>query len=163
MNWSGMSVREHAIALGISQLSLRRWRDLIADEELVIDWRAQLHVSARPQISTSASSAANGDAAGCDLTEALTGDGRSASRRSFSDEEKRMIVLKPEVTGATAAEVCRRHNIASCMLFRWRIQLGYRRKPAVTLATVTTDGMQTGGKVSESGEKALNNKWSLSI
>ena len=46
LNWSGMSVREYAKALGISQFSLRRWRDLIADEELVIDWRAQLHARA---------------------------------------------------------------------------------------------------------------------
>ncbi|PHR95799.1 MAG: hypothetical protein COA68_16800 [Oceanobacter sp.] len=46
LNWRGMSVREYAKALGISQFSLRRWRDLIADEELVIDWRAQLHASA---------------------------------------------------------------------------------------------------------------------
>jgi len=148
LNWSGMSVREYAKALGISQFSLRRWRDLIADEELVIDWRAQLHASARPQISSGASSAAKGDAADYGLTEALTGAGRSANRRSFTDEEKRVIVLESEVPGATAAEVCRRHNIVTSMLFRWRVQLGYRRKPAVTLATVTTDTMQTGGKVS---------------
>ena len=146
LNWSGMSVREYAKALGISQFSLRRWRDLIADEELVIDWRAQLHASARPQISSGASSAANGDAADYGLTEALTGGARSANRRSFTDEEKRMIVLESEVPGTAAAEVCRRHNIVTSMLFRWRVQLGYRRKPAVTLATVTTDGMQAGGK-----------------
>lgn len=40
LNWSGMSVREYAIALRISQFNLRRWRNLIVDEELVIDWRA---------------------------------------------------------------------------------------------------------------------------
>ena len=70
LNWSGMSVREYAIALRISQFSLRSWRDLIADEELLIDWRAQLHASARSQISTGASSAANSDAAGYDFKEA---------------------------------------------------------------------------------------------
>ncbi|AMO71054.1 hypothetical protein [Sphingorhabdus sp. M41] len=59
----------------------------------MIDWRAQLHGSARPQISTGASSAANGDAAGYGLTEALTGGARSAGPRSFTDEEQRMIVL----------------------------------------------------------------------
>ena len=79
LNWSGMSVREYAKALGISQFSLRRWRDLIADEELVIDWRAQLHASARPQISSGASSAANGDAAGYGLNEAPRGARRGAA------------------------------------------------------------------------------------
>jgi hypothetical protein len=53
MNWSGMSVRDYATALLLSPTSLRKWRDRLDDGEVEIDWRAHLHPSARPPISTS--------------------------------------------------------------------------------------------------------------
>src|SRR5216683_6473792 len=91
MNWSGMSVRDYAIALLLSPTSLRKWRDRLDDGEVEIDWRAHLHPSARPPISTSVSSAAKES----DGENVLTApapvdparDGRS-NRRSFTDAEK---------------------------------------------------------------------------
>ena len=137
LNWSGLTIREYAKALRLSPWSLGRWRDLIADEEVVIDWRARLHPSARPLISSGVSSAANGSMVEYRLTEVATGDAERQGRRIFTDEEKRAIVVESERPGVIAAEICRRHGIATSMLFRWRVQLGYRRKPAVTLAAVT--------------------------
>jgi len=58
MNWSGMGVGEYAAALSLSPRSLRKWHDRFENWEVEIDWRAHLHPSARPKISTSASSAA---------------------------------------------------------------------------------------------------------
>lgn len=53
--WRGISVSEYALALRISHFGLRKWRNLIADEDIVIEWHAQLHGSARPQISSGVS------------------------------------------------------------------------------------------------------------
>jgi hypothetical protein len=58
LNWSGMSVCEYATALLLSPWSLRKWRDWLDAGEVEIDWRAHLHPSARPQISSGVSSAA---------------------------------------------------------------------------------------------------------
>ena len=40
LEWSGMTVREYAAALAISRHSLARWRDLLAEREVPVDWRA---------------------------------------------------------------------------------------------------------------------------
>ncbi len=53
LNWSGMTLTHFAAVTKLSSSSLRRWRDLIDGGEIEIDWRAHLHPSARPQISTS--------------------------------------------------------------------------------------------------------------
>jgi len=85
-------------AHGISQHSLRRWRDLIDSNEVEIDWRAHLHPSARPPISTSASSAAKQSVTGTHLTDAPIGDPPSdgrANRRRFSDEESSRSCASP--------------------------------------------------------------------
>ena len=37
LEWSGMTVRQHAAALAISHHSLRRWRDLLTDLEVPVD------------------------------------------------------------------------------------------------------------------------------
>jgi transposase-like protein len=50
-------------------------------------------------------------------------DGRS-NRRRFSDEQKRAMVQETEKPGVAVAEVCRRHGIATSLLFRWRVQFG---------------------------------------
>jgi transposase-like protein len=81
------------------------------------------------------------------LTEVATGDAERQGRRTFTDEEKRAIVVESETPGVIAAEICRRHGIATSMLFRWRVQLGYRRKPTVTLATVTGNEDECGNAV----------------
>jgi len=53
LNWSGMTLTHYAAATKRSRSILRRWRDLIDGGEVEINWRAQLHPSARPKISTS--------------------------------------------------------------------------------------------------------------
>ncbi|MHB0767025.1 IS66 family insertion sequence element accessory protein TnpA [Bradyrhizobium sp. 1.29L] len=153
MTWSGMSVRAYAKAHGISRFGLQRWRDLIDAQEVEIDWRAQLHPSARAQISTSASSAAKESTVESGLTEASSvdpsDDGR-ASRRRFSDGEKLAIVRESEAPDASAAEVCRRHGIVTSMLFRWRVQFGFGRQARAELARV-----EVANEVSDSPSPAL--------
>ena len=131
MNWSGMGVREYAAGLRLSPHALRKWRDRFENGEVEIDWRAHLHPSARPQISTGASSAAKDSSPESDLTDAPDADpprdGRS-NRRSFTDEEKLAIVLETEQPGISVAEVCRRHGIVTSMVFRWRVQFGFAGK-----------------------------------
>lgn len=36
----------------------------------------------------------------------------------------------------SAAEVCRRHDIVTSMLFKWRVQLGFGAKDAMNLVAV---------------------------
>jgi len=147
MRWCGLSMQAYARAHGISQHSLRRWRDLIDANEVEIDWRTHLLPSARPLISTSASSAAKESAAKTRLTDAPTGDPPSdgfANRRRFSDEEKLEIVRESEHPGATAAEVCRRHGIVSSMLFRWRVQFGFGKRARAKLVAVQVTGAHPG-------------------
>ncbi|MGO9674071.1 MAG: IS66 family insertion sequence element accessory protein TnpA [Methylocella sp.] len=55
LNWSGLAAAHYAAAHHISVNSLRRWRDLLETDEVRIDWRARLHPSALPKLSTSAS------------------------------------------------------------------------------------------------------------
>nr|WP_245313816.1 transposase [Bradyrhizobium elkanii] len=139
MTWSGMSVRAYAKAHGLSRFALQRWRDLIEANEVDVDWRAQLHPSARAQISTSASSAAKESGVEKRLTDASSDvpsvDGRS-NRRRFSDEEKLAIARESDAPNASAAEICRRHGIVSSMLFRWRVQFGFGRRARMKLARV---------------------------
>jgi len=138
MIWSGLSIREYAAGLHLSPYSLRKWRDRIEDGEADPDWRALLHPSARPKLSTGVSSAAREAGVESGLTDAsaATGShGEHVGRRRFTDQEKRAIVEESELPGSTAAEVCRRHGIVTSMLFRWRVHLGYR-KEKVKLATV---------------------------
>src|SRR6266481_5897633 len=139
MNWSGMAVREYAASLQLSPTSLRKWRARFDDGEVEIDWRAHVHPSARPRISTGASSAAKKCSPENDLTAARdaepTRDERS-NRRSFTDKEKLAIVLESEQPGVSVAEVCRRHGIVTSMVFRWRVQFGFAQKKHAKLAPV---------------------------
>jgi hypothetical protein len=148
MNWAGMGVREYASGLRLSPYALRKWRDRFENAEVEIDWRAHLHPSARPKISTGASSAAKECSPENDLTAARDAnpprDGRS-NRRSFTDEEKLAVVLESEQPGMSVAEVCRRHRIVTSMVFRWRVQFGFTGKKAAKLATVTLPGGSSGG------------------
>jgi hypothetical protein len=68
LNWNGMTLTHYAAAAEISKSSLRRWRDLINGGEVEIDWRAELHPSARPKISSGVSSAAKDRSAETGLT-----------------------------------------------------------------------------------------------
>lgn len=139
LNWSGMGVREYAASLRISRHSLARWRDLIAEEEVEIDWRAQLHPSARPKISTNVSTGANGAAVESGLTDATVGNRRGdarSNRRYFTDAEKLAIVMEAEAPGATVSQVARAHRIVTSMVFRWRVQFGFAHGEGTKLVAV---------------------------
>jgi len=123
MIWSGLSISEYAAGLHLAPYSLRKWRDRIEDGEADPDWRALLHPSARPKLSTGVSSAAKEPGVENGLTEAsaaLGSCGEHVGRRRFTDEEKRAIVEQSGLPGSTPAEVCRRRGIVTSMLFRWR-------------------------------------------
>ena len=143
LTWSGLSFANYASALRLCEKSLRRWRARLETGEVEIDWRARLHPSALPQISIGASSAAKGFAPTEGLTDAVNqeprDDGRS-NRRRFSDGEKLAIVRESELPGAKAIEVCRRHDIVTSMLFRWRVQFGYADKDRARLVSVKLPG-----------------------
>jgi transposase-like protein len=130
MNFSGMGHAEYAAALGLSPHALRIWRDRLEDSGGEMDWRSLLHPSARAQLS----SAANCARRKYRLTEQAE-DGRS-NRRRFSDEQKRAMVQETEKPGVAVAQVCRRHGIATSLLFRWRVQFGLTARKAPQLATV---------------------------
>jgi transposase-like protein len=119
MNWSGMGHAEYAAALGLSPHALRIWRDRLEEFGNEMDWRSLLHPSARAQLS----SAVNCARRKYRLTSQAV-DGRSNCRR-FSDEQKRAMVQETEKPGVSVAEVCRRHGIATSLLFRWRVQFGH--------------------------------------
>jgi transposase-like protein len=119
MNFSGMGQAEYAAALGLSPHALRIWRDRLEESGDEMDWRSLLHPSARAQLR----SAANCARREYRLTEQAA-DGRS-NRRRFSDEQKRTMVQEIEKPGVAVARVCRRHGIATSLLFRWRVQFVY--------------------------------------
>jgi transposase-like protein len=130
MNWSGMGSAEYAAALGLSPYALRIWRNRFADSGEEMDWRSLLHPSARAQLSSAASCVRR--------KYRLTpqeADGRS-NRRRFSDEQKRAIVQETEKPGLSVSQVCRRHGVATSMVFRRRVQFGLAAKKAPRLATV---------------------------
>jgi hypothetical protein len=96
LNWSGMTFTHYAAAAQISKHSLCRWRRLIVSGKVAIDWRAQLHPSARPKLSSGVSSAAKDLPVEADLTERPTAGpqyDRRSNRRSFTDEQKLAIVM----------------------------------------------------------------------
>jgi len=139
LNWSGMSVRDYAAALFLSPSSLRKWRDRLDDGEVEIDWRAHLHPSARPRISTSANDSAKGAPVENILTTTPAPDSSPPARkqrRSFTDAEKHAIVLETEQRGATVSQVARAHGLVTSVLFRWRAELGFGKSKADNLVAV---------------------------
>ncbi|MGJ4951478.1 IS66 family insertion sequence element accessory protein TnpA [Bradyrhizobium sp. HKCCYLS20291] len=97
LNWSGMGLRAYAVAMQLSPHSLRKWRDRLDAGEVTTDWRAHLHPSARPIVSSVVSSAANAPDCETSLTDEVR-DGR-ANRRRFTGEEKLEIVRESDVAG----------------------------------------------------------------
>ncbi|MER9651851.1 transposase [Mesorhizobium sp. M0199] len=130
MNWSGMGHAEYAAALGLSPHALRIWRNRLEESGDETEWRSLLHPSARAQ----SSSAANCARRKYRLTPDAV-DGRS-NRRRFSDNQKRAIVQETEKPGVAVAQVCRRHGVATSMVFRWRVEFGLTARKAPQLATV---------------------------
>jgi len=113
-----------------------------------IDWRARLHPSALPKLSTSASSAAKESGVESALTGAPNADpphdGRS-HRRCFTSEEKLAIVLECERPGASVSAVARACQLATSALFRWRAEFGYGRKEKIRLVSVQVAGERPDG------------------
>jgi transposase-like protein len=137
--WSGLHLRDYSSALRLSPYSLKRWRNLIEAEEIVIDWRALLHSSARPLVSTNISTSAKESERIQTLTaeiEAAAGPPKRARRRRFSTEEKIALLLEVERHGETVSSVGRRHGISTSVLFRWRDQFGMGHEKPMTLAAV---------------------------
>lgn len=137
--WSGLHLRDYSSALRLSPYSLKRWRNLIEAEEVVSDWRALLHPSARPPISTNISTSAKESERIRALTEAIeaeAGPPRRAVRRRWSTEEKIALLLEAERHGETISSVGRRHGISTSVLFRWRDQFGLGHEKPMTLAAV---------------------------
>jgi len=139
LNWSGVSAKDYAAVHHISVYSLRTWRARLDAAPLQIDWRARLHPSVRPTVSTSASDSAKEPPVENILTTAPTVDPAPSGRkhrRSFTDAEKRAIVLETEQPGATVSQVARAHRIVTSVLFRWRAELGFGRGKAANLVAV---------------------------
>jgi transposase-like protein len=135
MNWSGMGLAEYAAALGLSPHSLRIWRDRLEQSGNEMDWRSLLHPSARAQLSSAAYCVGRKYRLTAEQT-----DGRS-NRRRFSDEQKRVIVQETEEPSVSVSQVCRRHGVATSMVFRWRAEFGLTARKLPRLATVAfTDG-----------------------
>jgi transposase-like protein len=135
MNWSGMGVREYAAALSLSPYALRKWRDRLEDGEVEIDWRAHLHPSARPVVSTSAKESTSESSLTGALNDAPPTPATPA-RRFFSDEQKLAIVKETEQPGVTVSSVARKHGIVTGLLFRWRVEFGVAQKKRARLASV---------------------------
>ncbi len=120
LNWSGMTLTHYAAAAKLSKHSLRR-------------------------TSSGVSSAAKDLSVGADLTEPPSAGpqyDRRANRRSFSDEQKLAIVMESEVPGVSVAAVCRRHDISTSMVFRWRIQFGFGAEQPARLVSVAVAGTE---------------------
>jgi len=138
--WSGLTLREYSSALNLSSHSLKRWRNLIESEEVEIDWRALLHPSARPRLSTKISPRTNGGEPADGLTSAADGEAQRPPRRTFTTEQKRAILLEADQPGQTISSISRAHGIATSILFRWRDQLGMAKKQPVILPVRIADG-----------------------
>jgi transposase-like protein len=149
LNWSGLTASEYAAAHHISVYSLRTWRARLDADPLQVDWRARLHPSVRPTVSTSASDSAKEPPTENILTTAPTDDPTPSERkhrRRFTDEEKRAIVLETERPGATVSQVARAHRIVTSVLFRWRAELGFGTSKPAKLAAVRIADERRSGK-----------------
>lgn len=161
LQWSGLGARDYAHVHHLSLHSLRHWRRQLDLDPPAMDWREMLHPSARPRpkLSSGASSAANEPPSETVPIEAPApephGDRRS-NRRSFTDAEKLAIVLEAERPGVSAAAVCRRHDIVTSMLFRWRVQLGFGQDERAKLATVRLAGRRGRGRPKQSDVLVLD-------
>ena len=150
LNWSGSTAKDYANAHHISVDSLRTWRARLDAAPLEVDWRARLHPSIRPTVSTNASDSAKAPQVENSLTTASTSDPTPPERkhrRSFTDAEKRAIVLETEQAGATVSQVARAHRIVTSVLFRWRAELGFgRSNPANLVAVRIADEQRSGNR-----------------
>lgn len=154
--WSGLNASAYAKVHHLTRQTLVKWRDQLEAAPEGIDWRELVHPSARPRtnsgrISTGAKTSAKEQMAETVLTDSPSvdppRDGRS-NRRSFTDEEKRAIVMEAEAPDVSVAAVARRHEIATSMIFRWRTQFGLGRGKPAQLAAVRVADKEASRKLS---------------
>lgn len=142
--WSGLHLRDYAGTHRLSHHSLKRWRNIFDNEEMVIDWRTMLHPSALPLVSTKIGPSAKEKAEARRLTATIEADApppRKATRRRFTTEEKIAILLEAERHGSTISSVGQAHGIATSVMFRWRDQLGMgKEKPTVIVPVRVVEG-----------------------
>jgi len=158
LNWSGVSAKDYAAAHHISVYSLRTWRARLDPDPLQVDWRARLHSSVRPTVSTNASDSAKEPQIKNILTTTPTVDPTPSGRkrrRSFTAAQKRAIVLETEQPGATVSQVARTHRIVTSVLFRWRAELGFGRGKPTSLAVVRIADEQRSGSHDAGAEVAV--------
>jgi hypothetical protein len=65
---------------------------------------------------------------------------RRSNRPSFSEEQKLAIVMEPEAPGVSVPAVCRRHDLSTSMVFRWRIPFGFGAEQPAKLVSVAVAG-----------------------
>jgi hypothetical protein len=147
--WSGLHLRDYTAAHRLSPYSLKKWRNMFDNEELVIDWRTMLHASALPLISTKIGTSAKEKATAARLTAAIEADApppKRATRRRWKTEEKIALLLQAERHGSTITSVAQAHGIATSVMFRWRDQLGVGKDdPAVILPVRLVEGRERSG------------------
>nr|WP_169804968.1 transposase [Sphingomonas asaccharolytica] len=152
--WSGLHLRDYASTHRLSPYSLKRWRVLFENEEIVVDWRTMLHPSALPLISTKIGTGAKEKAAAERLTAAIEADApppKRATRRRWKTEEKIALLLQAERHGSTITSVAQAHGIATSVMFRWRDQLGVGKDdPAVILPVRLVAGHERSGSATPS-------------
>jgi transposase-like protein len=139
LNWSGVTAKDYAAARHISVYSLRTWRARLDADPLQVDWRARVHPSVRPAVSTNASDSAKEPPTKNILTATPTVDPAPSERkhrRSFTAAQKHAIVLETEQPEATVSQVARRYGIVTSVLFRWRAEFGFGRGKPASLAAV---------------------------
>ncbi len=134
--WSGLPITTYAKAHHLSKHTLKKWQDrLFADPEDV-NWRDLVHPSARPALNpTRLSTGARTDAKEFSPEIKPPKDGHR-NRRIFTLKEKRAIVMEADIPNISVAEVARRHDIATSMIFRWRSQFDFTKKETVKLISV---------------------------
>jgi transposase-like protein len=137
--WSGLHLRDYAMTHRLSTHSLKRWRNIFDNEEVVIDWRTYLHPSALPLIGTKIGPSAKEKEEAARLTAVIEADApppRRAVRRRWTTEEKIALLLQAERHGSTISSVGQAHGISTSVLFRWRDQLGMGKEKPLEIVPV---------------------------
>jgi hypothetical protein len=138
LNWSGMSVRDYATAPLFSPSSLRKWCDRLDDGEVEIEWRAHLHASARPRISTSA----NDSAKGAPVENILTSPSVSAPSPPAGKQGTAWQTRRSARSRSKTSRPVRRIRrsparwIVTGVVFRWRAERGFGKSKAANLIVV---------------------------
>lgn len=76
-------------------------------------------------------------------------------RRSWTEEQKRALILAASAPGSSVAEVSRRADVRASQIYRWRRELGQQGEPGFASVLVRPElagaAMERGGIVVEVG------------